>query len=360
MHNVLTTLYVDHQFLAKSKPRQKSPTHQLKKLTGANQAFLVYQQAPPEAQIARNGKSYSVQLASSISQSSSSTEGVAITTSDFVIIQSEGAVLAELLNIAIEMEHFLCLLCIGPVRGERITVQLDSIGSAELLWQLGRSEDRTPFTIMPHEILVPLGAAPEIARQAIEKWFGASETLRLARWLIVEGLFTEESSTAKFLSVAQAWEILGRKESKVAPYDKKKFREMCKEVDALIKAKLGDEPANRMVQLISSSNRESFADFIKNVIGKLPQLALDQICGDVSQFVTTTVRVRNVLTHMEGTKKMPIETASLHSFLLTYKLMVLFCIHACVLMGLPLNNLPMLLGNNRMARWASRALPTLC
>jgi hypothetical protein len=175
LHNVLTTLYVDHQFLVKSKPRQKSPTHQLKKLTGANQAFLVYQQAQPEAQIARNGKSYSVQFASSISQSSSSTKGVAITTSDLVIIRSEGAVLAELLNMAVEMEHFLCLLCIGPVRGERVTVQLDSFGTAELLWQIGRPEGRRPFTIMPHEILVRLGAAPEIARQAIEKWFGASE-----------------------------------------------------------------------------------------------------------------------------------------------------------------------------------------
>jgi hypothetical protein len=56
---------------------------------------------------------------------------------------------------------------------------------------------------------------------------------------------------------------------------------------------------------------------------------------------------------------MPIELASLLSFLLTYKLIVLFCIHACVLMKLPLDNLPMMLSNNRMARWASRALPTL-
>ena len=92
---------------------------------------------------------------------------------------------------------------------------------------------------------------------------------------------------------------------------------------------------------------------------KIPPLALKQICGNVEDFVTLVVRARNVLTHMQGTDKMPMEHAAYFSLLLTYKLIVLFCIHACVLMELPLNNLPIMLANNRMARWAGRALPTL-
>ena len=298
-------------------------------------------------------------IASSIFHSASSTEGMSIETSDFVIIQSEGASFPELMNVATELEHFLCFLCVGPVRGDRIVLKLDNGKSAELLWQLGKPVERTAFTIMPHQILVPLGSAPKFAKQALEKWFDANDATRLARWLIVDALFTEESSTAKFLSVAQAWEIAGREESTVTPYNKTKFSEMRKEVEKIIKEKLGDAAAMRLVQLISSSNRESFPDFVKNVIRKLPQPALDRICGDVSEFVRTVGRVRNVLTHMEGTKQMPMETAAYLSLLLTYKLLVLFCIHACVLMGLPLDNLPMMLLNNRMARWAIRPLPKL-
>jgi hypothetical protein len=181
--------------------------------------------------------------------------------------------------------------------------------------------------------------------------------MRLARWLIVDALFTEEYSTAKFLSVAQAWEIAGREESNVAPYDKTKFKETRKEIEKIIKERLGDDAAKRMLQLISNSNRESFPDFVKNVTEKLPQPALDLICGDVSQFARTIGNVRNVLTHMEGNKKMTIEEAGHLSLFLTYKLLVLFCIHACVVMDLPLVNLPMMLGNNRMARAASRPLP---
>jgi len=281
LHNILTTIHIDHQFLIKSRPRHKSPTHQLKKITGANQAFLVYQHEPPAAEIVRNEKPYRVTIASSISHDASSTDGVSIETSDFIVIESDGAPFPELMNVATELEHFLCLLCIGPVRGDRIVLKLDDNKSAELLWQLGKPVERAAFTIMPHRILVPLGSAPHLAKQALEKWFTANEAMRLARWLIVEALSTEESSTAKFLAVAQAWEALGREESGVPPYDKKKFKNMCKEVKKIIKAELGEEAAKRLLQLISSSNRESFADFIRNVIAKIPPLALNQICVNI-------------------------------------------------------------------------------
>jgi hypothetical protein len=249
LHNILTTIRIDQQFLAKSRPKHKSPTHQLKKITGANQAFLVYQQEPPIAKIVQNGKSYAITIASSVSHGTSSTEGITFSTSDFVIIESKGASVPELMSIALEVEHFLCLLCVGPVRGDRIILELGGDKNAELLWQLGKPIERTTFAIMPHEILVAFGAAPGLAKQAIENWFEANAAIRLARWLIVDALFTKESSTGKFLSVAQAWEIAGRERSKVAPYDKKKFREMCREVDKVIKEKLGDDARNGPVDL---------------------------------------------------------------------------------------------------------------
>jgi hypothetical protein len=357
LHNILSTIHVDHQFLAESKPKRKSPTHQLKKLTGAQQAFLVYQLKQPSAKINRGGKSYQVVLASSIAQTSSSTEGINVKTSDFISIHSEGASLAELMGVNVEVEQFLCLLCVGPFRSERLSVQLDDLRSAELLWMLGRPLERSAFTLMPHQMLVPLGRHPDLAGQALEQWFKADEPTRLARWLIVEGLFTEESSTAKFLSVTQAWEILGREESNIAPYDKKKFKEACKQIDKILKGELGSDAAKRLLDLLRSSNRESFGDFVKNITLQLPELALNRICQNVPAFIPAVVSVRNVLTHMQGKKKMSIGAASYLSLFLTYKLLVLFCIHACVAMGLPLDNLDGMLANNRMARAACRSLP---
>jgi hypothetical protein len=359
LHNILSTVDVDHQFLVESRPKHKSPTHKLKKLTGADEAILVHHREQPKAQIARAGKSFEIQFASSISQSSSSVDGVSITTSDSVYVLSEGATLSELLNVASEIDQFLALLCIGAFRGEKVTLNLNMVQTAELIWKMGKQHPTERFSLMPHQILVPLGRHPGLARQALEKWFAASEATRLARWLIFDAILAEESSTSKFLSVAQAWEVAGREESKAAPYNKRKFKEACREVEEIFNNQLGEDAGKRLLQLLRSSNRESFANFVQNIIKGIPQLALDPICKDQSDFISAVVKTRNVLTHMQGVKNLPIEVASYMSLFLTYKLIVLYCIHACITMGLPLDNLDGMLGNNAMARRARLPLPSI-
>jgi hypothetical protein len=359
LHNILSTLHIDNQLLVESKPRRKSPTHKLKKLTGAHQAFLVHQAEQPKAKVVKQGKSYEILLASSISQSGSSVNGTSIMTSDSVFVRSDGATLAELLSVSFEVEQFISLLCIGPFRGERISVQLDTFKEAELFWKLGMPTDSASFKLMPHQMLVPLGRRPDLTKQALEKWFAAGKATQLARWLIFDALFTEVSSTSKFLSVAQAWEVSGREESKTSPYDKTKFRKVCKEIDEIIGDQLGKDAAERLLGLLRFSNRESFATLVENTTKKIPELALNCICGDVPKFISAVVKTRNVLTHMQGDKKLPLEVASYLSLFLTYKLIVLYCIHACVSMGLPTDNLSLMLANNAMAHMACRPLPAI-
>jgi ApeA N-terminal domain 1/Apea-like HEPN len=350
LHNILSTIHVDHRFLVESTPERQSDTHELKKLTGADEAFLVHQAKQPEANIVKGGKTYQVLLTSSISQSRSSVDGISIQTSDDVFIRSEGATFAELMNVCFEVEQFFALLCMGPFRGDRVTLHLDESHSAELLWRLGKPVNSEIFTLMPHQMLVALGRHPDLTKMALENWFKESEAMQLARWLIFDSLFAEVSTTSKFLSVAQAWELTGREESNVAPYDRKKFKEMCQKIEKIIHTALGSEAAERLLGLLQSSNRESFATLVENITSKLPALALDNICGDVPKFVSAVVKTRNALTHMQGSKKLPLETASYLSLFLTYKLIALFCIHACVSAGLPLDNLGMMLGNNVYCR----------
>ena len=114
---------------------------------------------------------------------------------------------------------------------------------------------------------------------------------------------------------------------------------------------------NRLANL--GDDRESFATLVENTTKKVPELALNSICRDKPEFISVVVKTRNVLTHMQGNKKLPLEVASYLSLFLTYKLIVLYCIHACISMGLPTDNLATMLANNAMARMACRPLPAI-
>jgi len=355
LHNVLSTIHVDHVYLGGEA--SEGQARELKKLTDARQVYFVHRGEEPSADITKDGKPYKVRLFSSVSESHSSTAGITIQTIDEIVIDTEGANLAELMNVSFELEQFIALLCIGPFRRDRLTVRLEDYRSAELLWRLGRPSSAKEFAIMPHELLVALGRSPDLTKRAIEHWFTGSEATRMARWLIFDALFNDVSSASKFLSVAQAWEVAGRERSKVAPFEKTSFKEMCREVEQIIHRYLGAEPTLRLMQLLRSSNRESFGTFVENTLSSIPQVALDRICGDVPTFVSNVVRARNTLTHLQGSKKLPIESASYLSLYLTYKLIVLFCIDTCISVGLPLDNLNVMLANNEMARTACRALP---
>lgn len=263
--------------------------------------------------------------------------------------------------MADQVEQFLSLLCVGPFRGERVEVATGLFREAELVWSLGREPRSEVLRRMPHQILASIGRHPELAAPALSSWFAAPSSRRLARWLIFDSLFNDTSATAKFLAVAQAWEILGRDEvnASAATHDKRQYQKVCKAAREALEKYLDASTAKRLYELARSSNRKSFGDMVREVVSKIPPSAVQALCPDVDGFVTTVVKVRNVLTHMEGKKSLSIETASYLSIFLAYKLIVLFCIYDCVMLGLPLDNLPMTLANNKTARAALRPLPKL-
>jgi hypothetical protein len=359
LHSVLSASRLISKWLIASTPDHESDTHDLKALTGADEAFLFFRGIEPSAEIANDGKPYKIVFSTSVRRVSSSTEGDVVETTDFISIDTTGATLSELMNVAYQVEQFLSLLCIGPFRGTRIEVAIDEIRKAELIWSYGRESRSDLLKMMPHQILASIGRCPELVAPALSSWFGASESRRLARWLIFDSLFKETSSTAKFLAVAQAWEILGRDKVDAAAYDKKQYEKACEAARVAFEAQLGTVAGKRLYDLVRSSNRKSFGDMVRAIISDMPRLAVQTLCPDVDVFVAAVVRARNVLTHMDGNKKLPIEKASYLSLFLTYKLIVLFCIYDCVELGLPLDNHPMMLANNHMARAASRPLPNL-
>lgn len=110
-----------------------------------------------------------------------------------------------------EIEQFLSILCVGKFVGQGTTVQRSvSDTGAELLWQLGQDEDVQTVKRLPHQVLTTLGQRPELTEAAITRWFEASEQRRIARGLVSDTLSEITFSNARFLALAQAWEIIGR------------------------------------------------------------------------------------------------------------------------------------------------------
>jgi len=127
LHNVLATSRVQMEWLVRSTPERKSETHELQVLTGANQAFLIFRNEEPSAEIEASGKKYKITFSTSVGQSSSSTMGVSFGTEDSICVETEsGATIPELMAVSYQLEQFLSLLCIGPFRGEGIKIGLDT------------------------------------------------------------------------------------------------------------------------------------------------------------------------------------------------------------------------------------------
>ena len=120
LHNVLATSRVEMKWLARSTPERNSETHDLQVLTGANQAFLVFRNKEPSAEIEAAGRKYKITFSTSVGESNVGTMGVSFSTEDSVSVETEdGATIPELMGVAYQLEQFLSAFCMSPLRGEK-------------------------------------------------------------------------------------------------------------------------------------------------------------------------------------------------------------------------------------------------
>jgi hypothetical protein len=355
LHNILSQTDVKPEWPKRAQgDRPEQEVHPI-----PDQAFLIYHGQKPSIEIRNADKTFRITFSTSIKYKSSSTDGVQFGTVDFVRIGTDGATPEEMVEVVRQVEQFISLLCLGPFGCGSIALQFGITSTAELIWSLSRERNRTAFTRMPHETLLQMGRDASPVMAALRGWFQASESTQQARWLIFDALFEETSSTAKFLSVVLAWEIIGRDETSLGSHDKQLYAEACDAARIALEKSLDASTAARLHQLLKSSNRKSLTDFLKTIISKMPPQAVSLICGDTDVFVGLVVKVRNILTHMQEKKDLSIEKASRLSIYLTYKLIALFCIHYAITLGLPTDNLATLLANNEYCRAALRPLPNL-
>jgi len=361
LHNILANARVQPElFLQSETALDNTLRQQLRATTQADDAYLVYKSRTPTATISHRGKELEIQFSTSISESHSSNTGINVRSRDTIHISAPSATIDELLAVKYEIEQFLSILCVGKFVAQNITVQRSTFDmGAILLWQLGQDDDVETVERLPHQVLATLGQQPDLTEAAIRRWFEASEQRRVARGLVYDTLGENTFSNARFLALAQAWEIIGRELSTYLKHEKSLFTKACDEAGEALQKHLAPETAERLKRMLKSNNQPNFRTLVDECLKTAPPYAVSKLCGDATKFARSVSNTRNLLTHFdfEDGRQDDLYRAFRVSLHLTYKLTVLFCILEAQWLRLPLNNLPMMLANNTMAIGATRSIP---
>jgi hypothetical protein len=361
LHNILANArVVPELFLNAETTLNNALRQQLRAATQADDAYLIYKSRTPKATINHRGKEFEIELSTSISESHSSHAGINVQSQDTIHISAPSATIDELMAVKYEIEQFLTILCVGKFVAQSITVQRSTFDTgAELIWQLGRDEDVQTVERLPHQVLTTLGQRPELTETAITRWFEASDQRRIARGLVCDTLSENTFSNARFLALAQAWEIIGRELSTHLKHEKSLFTKACDEAAAVLQKYLGPDTAGRLWGLLKSNNQPGFRKLVEECLKAAPQYAVSKLCDDATTFAKVVSDTRNLLTHFdfEDDEKEDLYRAFRVSVYLTYKMTVLFCILEAQWLRIPLDNLPMMLESNHMAIGAKRPIP---
>jgi hypothetical protein len=134
-----------------------------------------------------------------------------------------------------KLEEIISVFAIEPFTFQVEEYGTDEFASVTLVWRLG--EDRSLFQPpMRHQILIDLSDI-ETLKTVCRQWFAASETIGLSRWLFVRALRETEDGLARFVAVAQAFEVLGRE---LGPNDSMPKSRLKKAVASVQQALSGD------------------------------------------------------------------------------------------------------------------------
>lgn len=362
LHNILANAHLESEiFLDAETTLNNTLRQQLRAATKADDAYLVYKSRNPKTKINYRGKEFEIEFSTSISNSGSSYTGINIHSRDTIHIAASSATIDEYLAVKNEIEQFLSILCVGKFVGQSTTVQRSTSDmGVELLWQLGHNdEDAQTVERLPHQVLTTLGQRPELTEAAVARWFEASEQRRIARGLVCDTLSETTFSNARFLALAQAWEIIGRELSSHLKHEKSLFTKACDEAADVLQRHLGPYTAGRLRGMLKSNNQPGFRKLVEECLKTAPQYAVSKLCDDATKFAKAVSDNRNLLTHFdfEEDEKDDLYRAFRASLYLTYKMTVLFCVLEAQWLRIPLDNLPTMLENNRLAIGAKRPIP---
>lgn len=260
-------------------------------------------------------------------------------------------------GIIYQLKNLLTVLSFEDFTFEVETYASEAHGTATLLWALGeRGKKFDPP--MTHEILADLHE-PEILQRACDSWFDASEIVRLSRWLCCKAIRETDDGLARFISIAQALEVLGRD---VAPSSKLVDKPTRRKAVAAIKAALTDVGIDeaysaRLVQNAENSNSSSYADALHELMRPVELVILPVVRlsypGEVeslADFAKLVSRTHNAVVHMTSDKRQDLEQAFHRIPKLSLLIGFCYAVIQAHMLGLPLTKAHSFLLSNRHLR----------
>lgn len=224
----------------------------------------------------------------------------------------------------------------------------DDFERIALVWRLG--ENRLLFrSPMRHQILIDLEDG-ETLRDVCRKWFTASPTISLSRWLFVRALRESEDGLARFVAVAQAFEVLGRELGPTNRMPKILLRRAAALIKNALKGQFDESFIERATNLIKSSNKASYSDVLAHIIGG----AVERLnLGSIEQVQALSKKIsetRNAVIHMSDDDKGKLSDAFARVNKLSLQLCFWYAVCQADQMKLSMPNIGMFLLNNRNAR----------
>lgn len=260
-------------------------------------------------------------------------------------------------DIVYQLRNLLTVLSFEDFAFEVETYAWDELGSATLLWALGE-RGKTFDPPMTHEILADLHD-PAVLQRACDNWFDTSEVVRLSRWLYCKAIRETDDGLARFISIAQALEVLGRE---VAPSSKLVDKPTRRKAVAAIKAALTDAGIDdsyraRLVQNAENSNTTSYSDALHElmrpvefVILPVAKLSYPGEVENLADFAKLISSTRNAVVHMTSDNRHDLEQAFHRIPKLSLTIGFCYAVIQAHMLGLPLTKAHPFLLNNRHLR----------
>ena len=282
-------------------------------------------------------------------ESMSATEGHSVqTTVNIALRAPQPTSISEAIQYLARIEEIFSTFSI-----EAFTFQFEQYRTREhetvtLIWRLG--ENRSLFVApMRHQILINL-QDEQTLRAVCKKWFLASLTVGLSRWLFVRALRETDDGLARFVSVAQAFEVLGRELGPHSSMPKSEMKRAVQLIKDVLSGNFDNGFISRILQLIQSSNKSSYRDVLHHMIGEAATKYPNYNDGDIREFCKAVSDTRNAVVHMTDDDKGKLTDAFRKVGKLSLQLCFWYAVCQANQMQVNIPEINLFLANNRNAR----------
>lgn len=245
-------------------------------------------------------------------------------------------------------EEFFSLFSLQSFSFQQFLVHRGDHASG-LAWQDGRDEQDFHLP-MAHQMLFEIPDQQSLAN-ALARWFDCTGDKSIAHWLFCEALSETSGGAARFMAIAQAFEVYGRTLELARPTSKEILKLAVDRVKSCLAATgLPENYVERVANMIRSSNKASFQDVMQKLIRRATSGNLLVSDAEITSFCQRVSKLRNDLVHVNGSDEAALSDAQFEASIVGPKLTFWFAILAAQDLGLRPADMSIMMRNNRCAR----------